>query len=205
MLALTCPVETPFHRIPAAAKLLFLAVFTWSIFFLSSPLLILLPMAVVFSLYLLAGRGCAMAGLHCLRPVVIFVAVILVWHLATGDVLVGLMLSGRLIVSVALANLVTMTTRLYDMLGVAETLLAPLERVGLPKRGLGFAMALVLRFVPTLAARARDLGFAWRARSSRAPKWHILIPLTLSAIDDAERVAEALKARGGVPTNLNRN
>ena len=38
---------------------------------------------------------------------------------------------------------------------------------------------------------------SWRARSPRRPGWRILLPATLAALDDADHVAEALRARGG--------
>ena len=60
------------------------------------------------------------------------------------------------------------------------------------------AMALVVRFVPVLAAKGQALAMAWRARSQRPPGWRIIVPFAVTAIDDAEHVAEALRARGGM-------
>lgn len=62
---------------------------------------------------------------------------------------------------------------------------------------LGFAIVLVIRFIPVLRARAQGLIEAWRARSPRRAGWQVAFPITLLAIDDAEQVAEALRARGG--------
>jgi biotin transport system permease protein len=38
---------------------------------------------------------------------------------------------------------------------------------------------------------------AWSARSPRRPGWRLLIPTALAALDEAEHVAESLRARGG--------
>jgi len=65
-------------------------------------------------------------------------------------------------------------------------------------RGIGVAMALVVRFTPVLAVKGRALSLAWRARSRRKVGWRILVPFAVLAIDDAEHVAEALRARGGI-------
>jgi biotin transport system permease protein len=46
--------------------------------------------------------------------------------------------------------------------------------------------------------RMAALNDAWRARSARRAGWRLAFPATLAALDDAERVAEALRARGGV-------
>jgi biotin transport system permease protein len=106
----------------------------------------------------------------------------------------------RLAAAVGLANLVTMTTRLDDRTDVVLRLLSPLGRLGIRTAPIGFAMALVIRFTPVLFAKAGTLVDAWRARSPRRPGWQILMPITLLAIDDAEHVAEALRARGGLDT-----
>ena len=42
-----------------------------------------------------------------------------------------------------------------------------------------------------------QIGQSWRARSTRRPRWRVLVPATLAALDDADHVAEALRARGG--------
>lgn len=199
MLALTSPVRTPFHRVPAGAKLLGLAVFTFGVALIDAPALMLPPLALVAVLYAICGARFAVSGLRALKPLWIFVAVILVWHALTDDLARGAMLAARILATVALANLVTMTTRLEDLIAVVDTLLRPLERLGLRPGLIGFAIALVLRFTPVLLDKGRALAEAWRARSPRRAGWRVVIPLTLVTLDDAEHVAEALKARGGVP------
>ncbi|PJE28084.1 ABC transporter permease, partial [Pseudooceanicola lipolyticus] len=42
------------------------------------------------------------------------------------------------------------------------------------------------------------LAESWRARSPRRPGLRTILPLAALAIDDAEHVAEALRARGGL-------
>ena len=39
---------------------------------------------------------------------------------------------------------------------------------------------------------------ALRARSHKKSGWRLVVPLTLSVLNDAEHVASALRARGGV-------
>lgn len=153
--------------------------------------------AAVLVLYAIPGRSFLRQGARMLRPLWIFVAVVMVWHAATGAVEQGVEVSARLLACVGLANLVTMTTRLDDMLAVTERLLAPFGRLGLDVRQLGLAVALVIRFTPVLAEKGGRLAEAWRARSARRPGWRIVAPFALLAIDDAEHVSEALRARGG--------
>ncbi|WP_212523539.1 energy-coupling factor transporter transmembrane protein EcfT [Actibacterium sp. MT2.3-13A] len=199
MLALTSPVDTVFHRLPAALKLLVMAGFTVAVFRVERPAVMLIPLAIVAAAYAIAGRAVLRQGARALRPLWPFVAVILLWHGATRDLATGLALTGRILSAVALANLVTMTTRLDEMIGVVNGALRPLERLGVRTGAVGFAIALVIRFTPVLIEKGRALAEAWRARSPRRPGWNIVIPVTLAALDDAEYVAEALRARGGLP------
>jgi biotin transport system permease protein len=59
-------------------------------------------------------------------------------------------------------------------------------------------MALVIRFIPVMLDRLSQITESWAARSPRRPSWRVLVPATLAALEDADRVAEALRARGGV-------
>ncbi|GLS86852.1 ABC transporter permease [Cypionkella aquatica] len=195
MLTLTSPIETYAHRLPAGLKLVLLCGFTVLLFALKSPLALLcaaLPLIVGIAA---AGRSFATSSVRMLRPLLPFVVIVALWHLITKDPF-GLPILIRMITAVAAANFVTMTTRLSDMIAVIERLARPLAPI-LPPKALALAMALTVRFTPTLLARAAEIAEAWRARSPKRPGWRILLPTTLAALDDADRVAEAIRARGG--------
>lgn len=197
MLTLTSPVETPLHRLPAGVKLAALCLFTLVLFRLSAPLpLAALAFGLVL-LHLALHPSLALAGLRQLRPLWPFLLVIALWHGVTGEVAGGAVIALRLITAMAAANLVTMTTRLSDMLAALDRLTAPLARIGLPARHLSLAIALTIRFIPVLAERIEAIRAAWSARSPRRPGWRILVPAALAALDEADHVAEALRARGG--------
>ncbi|GAL15459.1 transmembrane component bioN of energizing module of biotin ECF transporter [Vibrio astriarenae] len=127
-----------------------------------------------------------------------FVVLLLLWHGWGGELEQGVIIALRLVSAVALANLVTMTTRLSDMLEVVHFLTKPLRKVGLNTRALELAMALVIRMTPTLVVKGRLLAQAWRARSNGKFSWRVILPFTLTTLDDADHVAEALRARGGL-------
>jgi biotin transport system permease protein len=198
MLTLTSPVETRLHRLPAGGKLAGLAVATVCLVSLPDLRWTLAAAAVVAGLYLAQGRVFAAHGLRMLRPLWPFLLVLALWHGWTGAWADGAGIALRMLAAVALANLVTMTTRLDDLIAVVERAAAPLARFGLSPRRLGLAIALVIRFTPVLFRRTGQLMEAWRARSLRRPGVGIVLPATLSALDDAEHVAEALRARGGI-------
>ncbi len=196
MLTLTSPVETWAHRLPAGGKLGALAGATTGLFLMGSPWVLAAALAGTAVLYLSGGGRFAMAGLRLLWPLWPFLAVVGLWHLWTGDVRGGAVILMRMVTAVALANFVTMTTRLSDMLAVFDLLARPLARV-LPPRRLALAFALVIRFIPVMLERMGQIRQSWAARSPRRPRWRVMVPATMAALDDADRVAEALRARGG--------
>ncbi|MBO9428943.1 energy-coupling factor transporter transmembrane component T [Sulfitobacter sp. R18_1] len=198
MISLTSPVETRAHGWPAGVKLGALCLATLLLFGVEEPVWQILFCAGMLLLYALPGRAFLRAGLGRLWMLWPFVGLILLWHVLTDDAEAGLVIALRMITAVGLANLVTMTTKLSDMMGVVHWLAAPLRRFGLRTRSLELAVALVVRFTPVLAAKGQMLSLAWRARSRRRAGWRVVMPFTVLAIDDAEHVAEALRARGGL-------
>ncbi|MFE3836335.1 energy-coupling factor transporter transmembrane component T family protein [Pseudogemmobacter sonorensis] len=196
MLTLTSPVETPFHRVKAGWKLAALCAGTIGLFALQDPRLLAAALAAVAALHLPGGMRFARHALAMLRPIWPFIAVVVLWHLWTGETRSGAAIALRMVTAVAAANLVTMTTRLSDMLAVIERLCRPLSPL-IPPRRLALAFALTIRFIPTMAEALGRIRESWSARSPRRPGWRILVPGVLAALDGAEQAAEALRARGG--------
>ena len=196
MLTLTSPVKTWAHSLPAAGKLAALALATTALFLVDAPWVLTAAATAVAGLYLSAGSGFARTGLRQLSPLWPFVVIVGLWHFWTGDVAGGVAILLRMVTAVALANFVTMTTRLSDMLAVFERLARPISPI-LPPRRLALAFALVIRFIPVMLDRMALIRQSWSARSPRSPRWRVMVPATLAALEDADRVAEALRARGG--------
>jgi biotin transport system permease protein len=197
MLTLTSPVDIWAHRLPAGLKLAAMALATTGLFALRSPFWLALAAAAVVALYATGGAAFARTGARLLRPLWPFVLVVGLWHLWSKDPTGGAVVLLRMLTAVALANFVTMTTRLSDMILVFQWLARPLGRLGLSPRRLALAVALTIRFIPVMLERLALISESWRARSPRRPRWRVIVPATLAALDDADRVAEALRARGG--------
>ena len=198
MISLTSPVETRAHGWPAGVKLGLLCAATMVLFAVQSVGLHLFLLVATMGVYTLPGRRFLHSGIRRLVVLWPFVILIIGWHFVTADLSGGLVIAARMVTAVALANLVTMTTRLSDMMGVVRWLTAPLRAFGVQTAGIELAMALVVRFTPVLADKGGTLAMAWRARAVRRVGWRIVPPFAVLAIDDAEHVAEALRARGGV-------
>jgi len=170
MLTLTSPVETWAHRLAAGAKLAALAAVTTGLFLLTSPWALVGSFTAAVVLYLTGGGRFALTGLRQLAPLWPFVVIVGLWHLWTGDMTGGAV--------------------------ILERLARPLAPI-LPPRRLALAFALVIRFIPVMLERMGQIRQSWSARSPRRPRWRVMVPATLAALDDADRVAEALRARGG--------
>jgi biotin transport system permease protein len=200
MISLTSPVETWAHRVPAGPKLAALSLATAGLFWLDDPYRLGGACVAVAGLMLSNGRDFARAMVQGFRPLLWFLVLIALWHGATGQIADGIAVALRLLSALALANFVTMTTRLDDMIAVVALLAAPLRKLGIETRALELSIALVIRFTPAIAHKGARLSEAWRARALRPGGWRIVVPLAATALDDAEHVAEALRARGGFET-----
>ncbi|MTE00012.1 energy-coupling factor transporter transmembrane protein EcfT [Paracoccus sp. YIM 132242] len=202
MISLISPVETWAHRIPAGAKLLALSALTVALFLTDRPAVLAAATLAVIALYLSAGTAFLRQGARHLRMLWPFLLLIALWHGLTGQAQAGIVIALRLLAALALANFVTMTTRLTDMIAVLTWVLSPLRRLGLPTRAVTLAIAMVLRFTPMLVENGQRLALSWRARSPRRPGWRIVVPMAALALDDADHVAEALRARGGILNDI---
>lgn len=200
MISLTSPVETKAHSWRAGFKLTILFLSTIILFSIDNIFILSAFLAAVIALYALPGMVFIKYGFAKLRILWPFVLVISIWHAWIFELLEGLTILTRMICAVALANLVTMTTKLSEMIDVVAFITKPLQRFGFNPRILELAIALVIRMTPVLLNKGQGLTMAWQARSTRRLGWRIILPFTLIALDDAEHVAEALKARGGINT-----
>ena len=198
MLTLTSPVDTFLHRLPAGPKLVSLIAVTVMVVRLDDPLLLTGILASVAAAYRSFGPNFFKHGLVLLKPLLPFAAIVGLWHGWTGYLSGGIAIVLRFTIVVAIANLVTMTTRLTEIIAVVERLTPRIRSIGLNPRKLALAIALSIRFMPVLGQKLEQIGMAFRARSTRRPRWRILLPAILLVLDDADHVADALRARGGV-------
>ncbi len=198
MIALTWPHPTPLHRLRAGPKLLALVVWTATVMMIDRPEVLLGCLALTLLAYAVCGWRFTRAGLRVLRPVLPLLLVIALWHLWLEEVRAGAVMVLRFGTAILAANLVTMTSRLDALAAVLAWVAAPLRHVGLPPAVPAMAVALMIRTVPVTAERYARLTDAWRARATGKPRWRVVTPTLLGALDDSERLADALRARGGL-------
>jgi len=202
MLALTAPYKTPFDRWSPGLKVSTLFVFT-TILLLTHEIFLLLGLASIpFLLIISQGWNYFYFSVRLLRPLWPFVLVIMLWHMYSTNFQSGFRLSLRLVSAFALANFVTTTTTLSQFTDLVLKVSKPFDKKNMFSKQLSMAIGLTVRFLPVFVEQANLLILAHRARSTKKVSWRIIFPLALTALDDAEHVSEALKARGGVsPSN----
>lgn len=103
---------------------------------------------------------------------------------------------GGLVVAVAAASLVSATTRVADMTAALVALVRPLRRLGVDPQRVGIVIALAMRSVPVLLDSLRLVREARQARGMRLTPDTLLTPLVIRAVRHADRVGDALAARG---------
>ena len=185
------------HQVPAGIKLLALAVVSVALFPVTELWLMGFALVVTFALYASTGRE-ALKQLRLLKPLLpLFVLIFLLQWWSIGWV-GGLLLVLRMGTLILLANLVTLTTRMDDMMAALRPLFWPLRLFGVQPARIAFAVALLIRFVPVLMAVVHSLLDAWRARGGGKHVWKLAVPLTIQAIRMSDHVAEAIAARGGI-------
>ena len=103
---------------------------------------------------------------------------------------------GSLVVAVALAGLVTVTTRVSEMLDVFARLARPLARLGVDPDRVALVLALAVRAVPVVSGLAGEVREAHRARGLPLDPRTVAVPLVVRTLREADAVGEALAARG---------
>lgn len=188
--------RSPLHRLSVKPKLAGLMAFGLALYFVDRPWVLGAALALSGLVYLSTGVG-LLEGLRRLKPVLFTIAFLAAVNLLLLPPLEALVITLRLVAIVFLAAAVTASTAIADFMAAITDLARPLERLGLIKASdLGLALGLVLRFVPEIAARYEALKEAHAARGIPVRLSRMLGPLIISTLKDADRIAEAIDARG---------
>lgn len=190
------PGRSPVHRLRAGCKLASLAVTILVMAVLvTTPIRLVYATAVVLGVYFVAAIPPRVAIVQ-LRPLVWVVAIVFVFQLIFTDWARAVVVCGVLVLSVAMAAVVTLTTRTTDMLAALTTMLSPLSRIGLQPNQIALAMALTIRSIPLMVQIIYQVDEARRARGLRFSPRIVVAPAVLATLHAADGFAESLTARG---------
>ncbi|WP_416562742.1 energy-coupling factor transporter transmembrane component T family protein [Nocardia testacea] len=196
MIGLYLPGHSLLHRMPAGAKLLsLLVIIVAATVLVRTPAQAGVLALAVVALFALARVPWRVA-LAQLRPVVWMLALIAVVQVLTTSPARATVVCALLLISVALAALVTLTTRVTAMLDAVTRGLGPLRRFGVDPERIGLLLALAIRCVPLLAGIVREVADARRARGLQWSVTALATPVLVRALRTADAMGDALAARG---------
>jgi len=187
--------KTWLHRVPAGVKLVGLALLSVLLLPLGDWRILAGVLAIIAMVYAGFGRV-GMARLKLLRPLLPLLAVVGGVQAASDGWNAGAVVIMRLLAMLLLADLVSMTTTMSALMEVLAPALRMLRPLGVNPRKMTLAVALVLRFVPVLLTRWRAREEAWKARTHRRIPPRLVAAFVADILQLADRVAEALDARG---------
>lgn len=189
------PGTSPVHRAPAGAKLLALVIgstlaVTWRS----------VATAAVGALLVGCGYGVARIGprvaLGQIAPLRWVLPALGLLHAWSSGWVPALVLVALLAEVVLAASLVTLTTTTSSLVDALVAVLRPLRGLGVDPDRVALALSLAIRSIPVLAGMTQEVRQAQRARGCERSVRAFIAPVTIRTMRYADRVGEALSARG---------
>ena len=188
--------DTIIHRLAAAAKFLTLIVFIlvttfavhtvpWAVASLALPLA-LFPVARI-PLRVAVGQ---------LAPPLYLLVALAAFQWWQEDLISALIMFLTVYAAVTAAVLLTLTTKVSEMMDSLDRALAPLGRLGVPVDNITLAMSLTIRLLPLMLGTVLEVLDARKARGATASLTAFGTPVIIRSLRRARAMGEALQARG---------
>jgi biotin transport system permease protein len=194
-LAVYVPRDSVVHRLPAGTKLLLLVLAAVGVLALQQPWQVVVVLALIAGLYG-AARIPWRTALEQVRPLLWFLLALGLFQVVVAGWQRAVVVVGAMLGLVLLATLVSLTTRTTAMVDVVVRWLRPLRRVGVDPERVGLLVALGIRSVAVIIELAREVRQAQLARGSSSSPLAFIVPLVVRTLRHADRLADALVARG---------
>ena len=194
-LAVYVPRDSVVHRLPAGTKLLLLVLAAVGVLALQQPWQVVVVLALIALLYA-AARIPWHTALEQVRPLLWFLLALGLFQVVVAGWQRAVVVVGAMLGLVLLATLVSLTTRTTAMVDVVVRWLRPLRRVGVDPERVGLLVALGIRSVAVIIELAREVRQAQLARGSSSSPLAFIVPLVVRTLRHADRLADALVARG---------
>ncbi|MGW9159566.1 MULTISPECIES: energy-coupling factor transporter transmembrane component T [unclassified Microbacterium] len=195
MIALYRPGSSILHRAPAGLKLAALAVGALLLsLYPHDAASIALSLLGVLAIYGLGAMPIRVPLLEVwrLRWLILVLALALVIFVSP---LAAWISTGRVVAILLLASLLTLTTRMADLVAVMQRIVRPLRRFGLDPAAVALTISLTITTIPVIAGFADRVRDAARARGVRLGVRGV-VPLLVLSLRHADEVGDALAARG---------
>lgn len=190
--------ESLLHRMTPGAKLLALLVLGTLIILVRNPLVLAAMLVAVLGLYRLAGLSWLTAWRQ-LRPVLLLFALLFVVTWLYQGVIEAATVIARFCILILFAALVSLTTRVSDMLDTVMWAVGPLAWIGISPAKVGLAFSLAIRFIPLIAEQLAEIKEAQRTRGLERSYRAIAVPLIVRTLKMATEIGDAVEARSFDP------
>lgn len=194
MIGVYVPGSSPLHRLGAGWKLMLLAASVIVVAMLPEWWMAAIALGVAIALFAVAGIPWRVA-VRQLVPVLWILAIAAPLNALFSGWESALAMSLRVSAFVALAAVVTLTTRVSAMLDAMQRALRPFgDRVDADR--IGLVLAMTVRAVPLMVEIVRAVLEARRARGAEGSMRAVAVPVVVRALQTADGMGEALIARG---------
>ncbi len=188
--------DTIIHRIPAAVKFLLLIAFI----LVTSLAVHTIPWAAV-SLALPLGlfpiaRVPFRVAFGQLAPPLYLLLALAAFQWWQKDLTATAIMFLTIYAAISAAVLLTLTTKVSEMMDSLDRALAPLGRLGVPVENITLAMSLTIRLLPLMLGTVVEVLDARKARGATASLTAFGTPVIIRSIRRARAMGEALQARG---------
>jgi biotin transport system permease protein len=184
------------HRARPGVKIVLVLVVVLAISLLPTAWWALAPAVLApVALFLLCGLGMPQLGrqLWALRWLAVVSLIGQVIFLGIEPAVINTV---RVLAAVAAASVLALTTRVTALLGALEVGLAPLRFVRIDPERTALLLVVTFATIPVLASLAGEVRETLRARGARATPRAFTVPYVVLALQHADRLGEALAARG---------
>lgn len=187
---------SPIHRLGTGAKVLFVIAFLLLTgIFVDTWTGGVITLAVVVVLYAVAKVPVKIAfrQLRGALILLVFLCLLLWWRSGWMEALTTFL---TLTAAVALAILLTLTSRVSDIMDALTRALRPFARFGLPVDTIALALSLTLRMIPLQVMAVSEVLEARKARGAAGSIVAFGVPVVIRSINRAKAMGDSLIARG---------
>lgn len=189
------PGDTLLHRLPAGAKLVALLAAGIATLVVRGPVASLVALALALLLLRWTGAGLR-ATVRGLRGLLVMVAMLFAWQVWQSGWPRAVETVGDILALALLATVLTVTTRVDDLLEAITAGLRPLRRIGVDADRVALAFALTIRAIPATLELAEETRQAAQARGLERDPRARLTPFVIRVVARAHETGAALHARG---------
>ncbi|MAT44746.1 MAG: hypothetical protein CL609_20615 [Anaerolineaceae bacterium] len=221
------PINSWLHHRDARAKILSYLILILALTIIKKPTLVMLGLVFIIGLYGLAKIPLkyAFRGLLTPLPFLVIIAILQLfrfspsetnpllltlwnWHITLQGLFSALVLIIRFTALILVISLSSFTISTSDMIYGMQSLLKPLNWLGIPSEDLIMIFQITIRFLPMLGQAVEQIA---KAQAARGAQWGVkkasliqrirvfipvLVPMFLTSLQRAENMALAMDARG---------